>query len=164
MASAFCHAFSSVAARTGRTDRLKRGVGRPWALDPIPLLNRDGTIRFWRGDSADPISEPIAVHDGRMGHVWSIVFSPDGTRVATASRDGTARIWDLATDKERSARCTMSGMHRQHDLPWLGKVSRIDFDILLRYLCATACVRDKPSEGNQVLELWIVLRVFDLFA
>jgi WD40 repeat protein len=29
--------------------------------------------------------------------VWSAAFSPDGTRVVTASVDGTARVWDAAT-------------------------------------------------------------------
>ncbi|MFO0823895.1 MAG: protein kinase [Gemmataceae bacterium] len=36
----------------------------------------------------------------RLGHrdwVWSVVFSPDGQRVATCSKDGTARIWDVTT-------------------------------------------------------------------
>ena len=31
--------------------------------------------------------------------VWSVAFSPDGTRLATASQDGTAKIWDAATGK-----------------------------------------------------------------
>ena len=31
--------------------------------------------------------------------IWSVSFSPDGTRLATASQDGTARIWDSATGK-----------------------------------------------------------------
>lgn len=34
------------------------------------------------------------------GHTWGLLaaaVSPDGARVATASRDGTAKIWDLAT-------------------------------------------------------------------
>ena len=30
----------------------------------------------------------------------SAVFSPDGARVVTASRDGTARLWDAATGAE----------------------------------------------------------------
>jgi WD40 repeat protein len=31
--------------------------------------------------------------------VWSATFSPDGTRVITASFDNTARVWDAATGK-----------------------------------------------------------------
>jgi WD40 repeat protein len=27
------------------------------------------------------------------GRVYSAVFSPDGTRILTASRDGTAKVW-----------------------------------------------------------------------
>src|SRR5262249_34172132 len=30
----------------------------------------------------------------REGAVWSAVFSPDGTRIVTASDDRTARLWD----------------------------------------------------------------------
>lgn len=36
-------------------------------------------------------------HDGC---VRSVVFNPDGTNLATASDDGTARIWDAATGTE----------------------------------------------------------------
>jgi hypothetical protein len=39
---------------------------------------------------------PALVHQGR---VVSAAFSPDGTRVVTASGDGTARVWDAATSK-----------------------------------------------------------------
>jgi WD40 repeat protein len=34
---------------------------------------------------------------GHGGIVWSAVYSPDGARVATASDDSTARIWDAAS-------------------------------------------------------------------
>ena len=30
----------------------------------------------------------------------SVAFSPDGTRIATASADGTAKVWDAATGQE----------------------------------------------------------------
>ena len=37
---------------------------------------------------------------GHEGDVQSAAFSPDGTRIVTASRDGTARIWDAITGAE----------------------------------------------------------------
>lgn len=37
---------------------------------------------------------------GHIGDIWSAVFSPDGTRIATASDDGTAKIWDAVSGVE----------------------------------------------------------------
>jgi WD40 repeat protein len=42
-----------------------------------------------------PIGQPLQ-HDGP---VFSIAFSPDGTKFATGSLDKTARLWDVATGK-----------------------------------------------------------------
>jgi len=41
-----------------------------------------------------PSGETIAVFVGHAGRVWSLAFSSDGTRLLSASEDGTARIWD----------------------------------------------------------------------
>jgi WD40 repeat protein len=39
----------------------------------------------------------ISVLHGHDDVVLSAAFSPDGTRVVTASRDNTARIWDISS-------------------------------------------------------------------
>jgi len=37
---------------------------------------------------------------GHQGWINGVAFSPDGTRLATGSYDGTARVWDAATGRE----------------------------------------------------------------
>jgi hypothetical protein len=39
----------------------------------------------------------LAVLRGHEGPVTSVAFAPDGTRVVTASDDGTARLWEAAS-------------------------------------------------------------------
>jgi tetratricopeptide (TPR) repeat protein len=50
-------------------------------------------------------SDATSATSGRIGHphagwVTSVAFSPDGQRLASASSDKTAKIWDSATGKE----------------------------------------------------------------
>jgi WD40 repeat protein len=35
--------------------------------------------------------------EGHLGEVNSVVFSPDGSRVASGSYDNTVRVWDVQT-------------------------------------------------------------------
>ena len=42
----------------------------------------------------------LAVLSGHRGQIYSARYSPDGTRIVTASLDDTARIWDAATGIE----------------------------------------------------------------
>jgi hypothetical protein len=54
----------------------------------------DGAWRNWRTEWGER-----AIFDGHTNSVTAVVFSPDGTRVLTGSRDNTARLWDAASGK-----------------------------------------------------------------
>src|SRR5439155_5815923 len=47
----------------------------------------------WRLPDGVP-QPPLAGHDGS---IWSVDVSPDGALAATASSDGTIRLWDTTT-------------------------------------------------------------------
>jgi WD40 repeat protein len=44
---------------------------------------------------------PLRVLRGHQEEVWSVAYSPDGKSLATASIDGTVRVWDLESGAER---------------------------------------------------------------
>ena len=56
----------------------------------------DKTARIW--DAAT--GKQLQVLTGHQAGFWTVVFSPDGTKVLTASEDNTARIWDAVTGKQ----------------------------------------------------------------
>ncbi|WP_175478792.1 TIR domain-containing protein [Rubrimonas cliftonensis] len=80
----------------------------------VPLLlggvDDDALRTRWRAAALRPALLPMRatlapaksellrlVHEDQ---VYSVAFSPDGARLATGSRDNTARLWDLATGRE----------------------------------------------------------------
>ena len=74
-------------------------------------------IDVWNGPQAQSalrgaLNVPAAVLSVLRGHedqVERASFSPDGTRVVTASDDGTARIWNPATGEARVLRALPAG-------------------------------------------------------
>ena len=64
----------------------------------------DSTVMLWNVQQAiSPAGHvvPVLSHwqtlDGHMGEVTSLTFASDGRRLASASYDGTVRVWDVTT-------------------------------------------------------------------
>ncbi|WP_395647356.1 hypothetical protein [Terricaulis sp.] len=98
----------TVAARMGFS------ADRPLPLTRTAVMRRlltamqpDAPVAFARADRASRIDD-LATGGGAQavslaGHadaIWSVAFSSDGTRIVTASSDGTARVWDSETGRE----------------------------------------------------------------
>jgi WD40 repeat protein len=49
----------------------------------------DNTVRVWDIETG----KELCKYEGHTGPVCSVAFFPDGKRIASASVDGTARIW-----------------------------------------------------------------------
>ena len=72
----------------------QRGLepGRQAAGDGELRQDGEGVGRGQRAGIADP--------EGPQRHVSSVAWSPDGKRLATASEDQTAKVWDAASGQE----------------------------------------------------------------
>jgi WD40 repeat protein len=63
----------------------------------VLAIGRDtGTITFVDSSTG----KVLEVASGHTDAVWSIAWSNDGSRIASASGDGTVRIWDACTTTE----------------------------------------------------------------
>ena len=98
----------ALATLDGHTDRSSRRrsarTARGWSRRPY-----DKTARLW--DAAT--GKALATLEGHTDAVNSAAFSPDGTRVVTASDDQTAKIWRVFPTTQELIDYARSIMPRQ---------------------------------------------------
>jgi hypothetical protein len=63
-------------------------------------------LRMLLADAMRPIDAQLASLEGHTNSMESAQFSPDGTRVLTASWDGTAKLWDVHLETRSPAEIT----------------------------------------------------------
>ena len=64
---------------------------------------RHGAVSLFRDDACGPDRLPTRLAQTLTAHkdeVWHVAFSPDGRRLASASTDGTAIVWDVVDGSE----------------------------------------------------------------
>lgn len=76
-------------------------AGRPSRFSPdgrriAQILEAEKRVQIRDADTG----HVLASLDGHTAPVWTLGWTPDGSRVTTASQDGTARVWDAATGRE----------------------------------------------------------------
>lgn len=78
---------------------------------------KDGHLRLWRSDAA---YAPLHAFPAHQGGIYRIAFDDRGERMATASRDKTAKLWDARTldPLARLDRHARGHTHSVNDVRW----------------------------------------------
>jgi len=100
---------------TGKDLRMLAGAGERFVLAPDgkTIVTNDGALQRWDIATGKALY-PDRSEDGHRGEVLATVASRDGKRLASASRDGTVRLWDLNTGQPVH---TLPGHEAQRPLP-----------------------------------------------
>jgi hypothetical protein len=92
--------------RQHRRSRWLAAIGG-MALGAVVMMGL--VMAFQKGQTvttADPAREvgppALATLEGNAGPIWSVEFTPDGSRLVTAVDNGTVKIWDVAKRKPDS--------------------------------------------------------------
>jgi WD40 repeat protein len=93
-------------ARVSHKSSVKSVVFSPDGTQ-LATASSDATVRVWDSTTGKELIRVIPESTGKKvagviehSHAESVVFSPDGTRLATSGNDTTVRVWDATTGKE----------------------------------------------------------------
>jgi WD domain, G-beta repeat len=89
------------------TNRLRTAAISPDGTK-IAAAGEDRIIRVWDAYTLKPIGQPLA---GHTGAVYSLDFWRDGSLLASASWDGTVRIWNSAEGSDQARRTISCRRH-----------------------------------------------------
>ncbi|MGI9624957.1 MAG: WD40 repeat domain-containing protein [Acidimicrobiales bacterium] len=125
---------------------LDSSPGRVYALEFSPngrllAAGVDDTVQLWDVESLSPIGAPLRGHNDA---IRSLSFSSDSTLLATASPDGTVKIWQ--TDPQEWARLTCRVVDRNMTLGEWRSVGR--GEDYVRHCDAFVAGRDAPADSD----------------
>lgn len=89
---AVARTFAGKASVGGGAKSILSSAGHVLVTD----INRQGALL------ESPLQKAPQVLEGHQGGLREIAFSPDDRHLATSSYDGTVRLWDVATGRERA--------------------------------------------------------------
>lgn len=95
-----CHTRRRLAGEGGHSGPVKMATfdNAPHAEHMVLTCSCDRTCRLWKhGVGVLVLPEKNASGQGHHGPVYAAHFSPDDKRIASASKDGSAKVWDVQT-------------------------------------------------------------------